>query len=63
MSYGPGTVTTCYDGGALFERVCPECGRFVKADKTVYLNGRGECKPNARCKVHGRITMPFLGYY
>lgn len=53
------------DGGALFRRVCPTCNRFVKADGSTtfrHLNGR-EDKPNATCSVHGRVVMPFEGYY
>jgi hypothetical protein len=48
-----------YDGGATFVPVCPECGRFVKADKTTT-----DLKlPNATCKKHGRVKMIFEGYY
>lgn len=49
--------------GAIFVRVCPECGRFVKADKTLVLSLSGPTKgPNASCSKHGRIEMPFMGY-
>jgi len=53
------------DEGAMFLRTCPICGRFVKADETILINGLGEVKMehNATCKVHGRVTMSFLGYY
>ena len=62
MSCGPGTVTVWFqDSGALFERTCPKCGRFVRVYKTVYVNDR--TRNNAVCRVHGRIMMPFLGYY
>jgi len=54
-------------GRALFRRICPVCGRFVKADKTTTFRhpcGHSrEDKPNATCAVHGRVTMPFEGYY
>jgi hypothetical protein len=53
-----------YSGGATFIRVCPHCGRFVKAYKKITLNGLGELsdKPNARCKKHGKVKMLFQGF-
>ena len=53
-----------YGDGATFIPVCPECGRFCKADKEVLVNGMGEMKdqPNGTCKKHGRIKMPFEGW-
>ena len=54
-----------YRGGAIFARTCPKCNRFVRADKTILANDEGTphpTKPNARCKVHGRVRMPFGGY-
>ena len=53
-----------YEGGATFIRVCSKCGRFVKADKTVFTNDETGLKsqPNATCKKCGRTTMPFLGF-
>ena len=53
-----------YDGGATFVPVCERCGRFVKADKTIMLNGLGEllnCN-NATCAQCGRIQMLFEGF-
>jgi len=63
--WGPGTQTVTYHGGIHFERTCPKCGRFVKPDATVWVNGDGQPHPgpNAICARHGRIAMPFLGYY
>ena len=51
-------------GGATFARVCPQCNRFVTADKEVTLKGNGQPAPvpNATCRIHGRVAMPFLGY-
>ena len=53
----------CYDD-ATFVSVCEACGRFVKADKNVYLDGLGELidKPNATCKKCGRTKMLFEGF-
>ena len=59
----------CYetsDGSlACFFPRCPKCGRFVKTG-TVFINRDGEVKrdtPNATCKKHGDIIMPFDMYY
>jgi hypothetical protein len=51
--------------GATFARVCPRCHRFVKADGSVTLtyDGPPANKPNATCRAHGRVEMPFIGYY
>ena len=62
-----GTPRLAYSHGSgdsmVFLRACPECGRFVKADETVLANDDGPSKkPNATCKVHGRVTMPFEGW-
>lgn len=60
--------STGKEGAAYFLPVCPNCGRYVKADKKMnikynkYFNEeRFEC--NATCKKCGRIIMPFDGYY
>ena len=56
-------------GDMMFIRVCPECGRFVKADKILeYRNYEFQDRvefnvPNATCAKHGRVNMPFEGYY
>ena len=50
-------------GGAMFVPVCEKCGRFVKADDEVTLNGEGQpVGDNATCSKHGRIPMLFVGY-
>lgn len=53
-----------FDGGAMFVPVCVKCGRFVKADKIIHLNGFGELvkKPNATCGKCGRAEMLFEGF-
>ena len=52
------------EGSLVFVPVCPKCGRFVKADETVLVNGFGELKeaPNATCSKCGRVEMPYEGY-
>ena len=59
-----GTRRIEYEGGAIFIPVCKKCGRFVKADEAVYINGMDQVKitPNATCKKCGRIEMIFEGY-
>ena len=54
-----------YEGGALFARCCPVCNRFVKADDTVTINGLEVLveQTNATCSTHGRVEMPFLGFF
>jgi hypothetical protein len=43
------------DGTATFERSCPKCGRVVRADKAVTMDGRGRpVGENATCKLCGR---------
>lgn len=52
-------------GDATFLPVCPKCGRFVKADNTMMVNGLGgikEGEPNATCSRCGRTEMIFEGY-
>jgi DNA-directed RNA polymerase subunit RPC12/RpoP len=55
----------CADGGtASFVPVCAKCGRFVKADKSIFTNeitGLSD-KPNATCKRCGRTHMLFEGF-
>ena len=62
-SYREGPPEISYRGGATFARVCPECGRFAKPNKRVRMNGNGPVGTNARCAKHGRVAMPFTGYY
>ncbi len=54
-------ITYC---GAQFVRVCPRCGRFVKADPEIITKGEQvqEGVPNATCRKCGRIEMPFEGW-
>lgn len=56
---------TIDNGDMCFVPVCPTCGRFVKADKTVSVNGLGELapQPNATCAKCGRVKMLFEGYF
>ena len=61
-----GSQLVSYEGGALFERTCPLCGRYVKPDETILINGLDEVQPtapNATCKKHGRVRMLFEGYW
>lgn len=55
----------CYEGGATFVPVCQACGRFVKADDEIIVNGLDELspRPNATCSKCGRVNMVFEGYY
>ena len=54
--------TVVYGSGGsayVYYRICPYCGRFVKTDDS----SKGpDCGPNATCKKHGRVEMPFVGY-
>lgn len=54
----------CYAGGLTFIPVCPKCGRFVKADEIVIVNGLDELvsQPNATCSKDGRVEMLFEGF-
>ena len=55
-----------YDGGAVFVRRCPACGRIVKADEEITVNGLEEYVEkkdgNAACTKCGRVEMDFLGW-
>jgi len=52
-----------YVEGATFVPVCAKCGRFVKADETIEVNGSGLRKqPNAFCSRCGRTEMVFEGF-
>ena len=59
-----GTRRVDYEGGATFVPVCPICGRFVKVDKTITVDGFGLLVPipNATCSKCGRIEMLFEGF-
>lgn len=59
-----GTPRVMYGDDACFLRVCPHCGRFVKADDVILISVAAGLKdqPNATCAVRGRVNMPFEGY-
>jgi hypothetical protein len=59
-----GVRRAVYGDGMMFVPVCPTCGRFVKADESVTVNGFEEYigKQNATCSKCGRVDMPFEGY-
>lgn len=44
----------------IYYRVCPICGRFVRADDRSSIPEYVET--NATCIVHGRVKMPFCGW-
>lgn len=59
-----GVRRVSYGDNLVFVPVCSACGRFVKADDTVKVNGlsgqpEGE---NATCSKCGRVAMPCEGY-
>ncbi len=59
-----GSPRVSYGHGTCFLRVCPECGRFVRADDSVWFNDYGVKRAaNATCKIHGRVEMPFEGFF
>ena len=51
------------DESPMFYRVCPKCGRFVKADDATQIPEYLQDKPNATCKRCGRVQMPFAGWW
>ena len=53
-----------YGEGVIFVPVCSKCGRFVKADKTIFINGMEGLKdvPNCTCTRCGRSKMIFEGF-
>lgn len=59
------TRRVTYQDGAVFVPVCEKCGRFVKADEFIQLNGLDELmdQPNATCSKHGRVKMLFEGWF
>ena len=58
IMYGP------VDGScAVFAKVCPKCGRFVKADGASKIPEYLGDNPNANCKKCGRVQMPFWFWY
>lgn len=55
VSYGP-TADGDYH---VYYRVCPKCGRYVKADKQCRIPEYQKDEPNASCKRCGRVQMEF----
>ncbi len=54
------TPTVQYGDGEdspVYYRICPHCGRYVKADNHSTIPEYLES--NATCKIHGRVAMPF----
>jgi len=53
------------DGDELiaFVPVCPTCGRFVAADKSVSVTDAGPQGTNATCSRCGRVEMPCDGWF
>ena len=63
MDYSENTPIVVYGDGEyspIYYRICPKCGRYVKADERSTIPQYLES--NATCKVHGRVTMPFAGW-
>lgn len=59
-----GTRVIRYENGATFIPVCEICKRFVKAPKTIQVNGLDQIKePIVDCKKCGPTKMIFQGYY
>ena len=65
MEVDENTKLINYEGGAMFVRHCPKCGRFLKADKSIRINGLDDWirEPNATCSKCGRVEMDFLGWF
>ncbi len=67
FDYANNSVWVSY-GGLTFVRVCPKCGKFVKADPEITVNeelpaDQGcNAKENATCKRCGRVRMPCEGW-
>lgn len=54
------------DCSPYFYRVCPKCGRFVRADDKIIMSPVSpveDDRPNATCNKCGRVQMPFGGWY
>ena len=65
MSYNSyGNMRRVSYEGATFVPVCEHCGRFVRADKDIMVNGLDDVSdaPNATCAKCGRVKMPFEGW-
>lgn len=53
-------VESTEENSMMYIRLCPNCGRFVKADDRSAPPFTG--KPNATCPRCGRVEMPFYGW-
>ena len=61
MSYNSyGNMRRVSYEGATFILVCEHCGRFVKADKDIMVNGLDALSdaPNTTCSKCERVKMP-----
>jgi len=66
MNYPLTTYEEHPEGGIpTFARVCPHCGRFVKADHSIKLFTMHPFvrEPNATCSKCGRVEMPMEGFF
>ena len=64
LSLGISGVAQVYESGATFVPVCEKCGRFVKADESIFFSeAKGVQTPNATCSKCGRTAMIFEGFY
>lgn len=65
--YGENTPIVVYgrepDESPVFWRVCPKCGRYVRADDKSKIPEYLHQDPNATCKRCGRVQMPFCGWW
>lgn len=53
-----------YENRMIFIRVCPKCGRFVKADKIIKVNYYDQpVGSNSTCSKCGRVEMVYEGIY
>ena len=66
--YGENTPTVMYRSRydsevPVFYRICPICGRYVKADDRTKIPEYLGTEPNATCKKCGRVQMPFCTWW
>ncbi len=50
-------------GIGVFIRVCPHCGRFVKAPEKAQFFLAGGAEAKSECSKCGEIELPFEGYF
>lgn len=52
-------------GNLSFSAICPICGGPVEEDVSINVTVAGgyEQKPNATCRIHGRVMMPYDGTF